>query len=229
VKVIATEKPSWNVRVVNEEHDPDSPLHLLCELALDKADAGRDRIDLVCWRNGEVVAIRGHVADGLEALNPEVPAVPEGTKVIAMVNVRGATKYIDDIDITNYGDGVLVTGEVPAIPDDEKRYETLFLDGADAFDALLIPLVHLNRVKRHDYANDVNIFANFDKNVEMMNLPGYTAVEDALSMVTRKIGRITNLRGKDPANETVLDSYKDLAVYAVLLWGLAVREAEGGI
>lgn len=100
------------------------------------------------------------------------------------------------------------------------------LDPKDAFDRLLIPMVETNRKKRADYANDDNIFANFDKNAATMALEGYTALEDCLSMVSRKLGRITNLRGRDPSNESVLDSYLDLAVYAVLAYGLILREAD---
>jgi hypothetical protein len=105
-----------------------------------------------------------------------------------------------------------------------KKYYSLHTD--DVFESLVIKIVDMNRQKRADYASKENVFQNFDTNARMMNLSGYTALEDCLSMVTRKIGRITNLRGRDPLNETVYDSFLDLAVYAVLLLGLQVRDME---
>jgi hypothetical protein len=59
-----------------------------------------------------------------------------------------------------------------------------------------------------------------------MGLAGYDALEDCLSMVSRKLGRIVNLRGRDPRNETVVDTFEDLAVYAVLALGLAKRRLQ---
>lgn len=99
------------------------------------------------------------------------------------------------------------------------------LDPKDAFEKLLIPIVEMNRKKRADYASEDNIFLNFDRNADMMKMEGYSALEDCLSMVARKFGRITNLRGRTAANETVADSYLDLAVYSILALGLALREA----
>lgn len=104
--------------------------------------------------------------------------------------------------------------------------DAVVLDPSDPFDKLLIPMVVMNRKKRADYASEGNIYKNFDRNVDMMDLEGYDALEDCLSMVARKFGRITNLRGREAANETVVDSYLDLAVYSVLAYGLAMRKAE---
>lgn len=87
-------------------------------------------------------------------------------------------------------------------------------------------MVETNRRKRADYAKEGNIFLNFDENARVMRLGGYTALEDCLSMVCRKIGRITNLRDREPQNESVHDSFLDLAVYAVLLLGIHNREAQ---
>jgi hypothetical protein len=228
MKVTATDKPSWAVQVINEATE-DTEQSIVAKLDLDKADRNCDRIDLVCTHNGEVIAVKGDVGQGVIALNPEIPKIPIGAKVIAQVWVRGASRYIDDMSITNYGAGVLQTGEMPALPavlEDMNR--SVFLDSEDAFDRLLIPMVRLQRAKRADYADEDNIFSNFDKNAAQMNLPGYTPLEDCLSMVIRKVGRITNLRDKEPQNETVMDSYLDLAVYAILAYGLALREAEQG-
>lgn len=108
----------------------------------------------------------------------------------------------------------------------DKVYR-LTLRPNDPFEKLLIPIVSTNRLKRADYASDDNMYLNFDRNAAMVGLEGYTALEDCLTMVARKFGRITNLRGREPSNEAVVDSYLDLAVYSILAYGLALREAEG--
>jgi len=99
------------------------------------------------------------------------------------------------------------------------------LDPKDPFEKLLIPIVETNRKKRADYASDDNIYLNFDRNAEMMDLDGYDSLEDCLSMVARKFSRIVNLRGRDASNEAVEDSFLDLAVYGILAYGLALRKA----
>jgi hypothetical protein len=100
------------------------------------------------------------------------------------------------------------------------------LDPDDPFDAAVMEMVRINRSKRHDYANPVNIFDNFEVNAQMMGLPGYDRKEDCFSMVTRKVSRIRNLRGRDAQHESVVDSYLDLAVYAALLYAMAKQEAD---
>jgi hypothetical protein len=101
----------------------------------------------------------------------------------------------------------------------------LELDDSNEFEWACMRMVEMNRRKRADYASDSDIFLNFRVNAQMMRLEGYDYKEDCLSMVCRKVNRITNLRGRDPQNETVLDSYEDLAVYATLLFAMALEEA----
>lgn len=100
------------------------------------------------------------------------------------------------------------------------------LDASDPFEKLIIPIVEMNRRKRADYAKEGSLYHNFIRNANMFDMDGYTPLEDCLSMVARKFGRIVNLRGRTATNETVLDSYLDLAVYSVLALGLATEEAE---
>lgn len=100
------------------------------------------------------------------------------------------------------------------------------LDPKDAFEKLIIPIVEMNRRKRADYAQEGSLFHNFERNAATMDLEGYTPLEDCLSMVARKLGRIVNLRGRSAANETVVDSYLDMCVYSILAYGLALDAAE---
>jgi hypothetical protein len=100
------------------------------------------------------------------------------------------------------------------------------LDPQHPFEKLLIPMVETSRAKAADYAAIDDYFQNFRRNAEVMDLEGYTALEDCLSMVARKLGRIVNLRGREPSNEAVLDSFLDMAIYAILTYGLALEAAE---
>lgn len=104
--------------------------------------------------------------------------------------------------------------------------DAITLDANNPFDALLIPIVLTNRRKSADYASPADLYLNFRRNADMVALPGYTPLVDCFSMVARKLGRIANLRGRSAQNEGVLDSYLDLAVYAVLAYGLAMEEAD---
>lgn len=100
------------------------------------------------------------------------------------------------------------------------------LSKKDPFESLLIPIVEMNRKKRADYADEDNIFKNFDY-VEAATMEMVTAREYADIMVIMKTGRIQNLREQDePVNESVIDTYLDRAVYAILAYGLLLREAD---
>src|SRR4051812_5444478 len=92
---------------------------------------------------------------------------------------------------------------------------TITLDLNDPMDWVFNDMIETNRRKRADYAG-ADPFANFKAVAQMMQLPDYDYLEDCLTMICRKIGRIVNLRGRDAANETVIDSWLDLAVYATL-------------
>lgn len=83
----------------------------------------------------------------------------------------------------------------------------------------------MNRRKRKDYASDDNIFKNFDE-VASASQGMLTAREYADVQVIMKTARIQNLRGRAAVNESVTDSYLDRAVYSILAYGLALREAE---
>lgn len=80
--------------------------------------------------------------------------------------------------------------------------------------------------KRSDYSAD-DEFGNFEGAAEAASIK----VEDVmLAQVGIKLGRIKNLRdmGDTPLNEPLIDSYKDLAGYAVLAYAYALKRAEGG-
>lgn len=96
------------------------------------------------------------------------------------------------------------------------------LDERDPFEAALIKIVTTNRRKRRDYAVDGSPWSSFEFTAGVLGLP---AVDAAVHNVAQKLGRLSALRANgrsdEPANETVDDTYLDLAVYAVI--ALAIR------
>lgn len=98
------------------------------------------------------------------------------------------------------------------------------LDPADPFDAVIIQIVETNRRKRADYANDGDIFSNFKTTSTMIGIPGFGPAESALFNVLQKLARLqslrTNGRMQSTQNETVVDTYLDIAVYAVIMYAI---------
>lgn len=102
--------------------------------------------------------------------------------------------------------------------------ETVTLDPQDPFDAALIPIVLTNRKKRADYAQDGSPFSNFVDSANALGLAGFGPAEAALFNVLQKAMRLKSLRANgrmdDPTNESVLDTFLDLAVYAVIVYAI---------
>lgn len=106
---------------------------------------------------------------------------------------------------------------------DQPPYvKSLTLNLDDPFEGPVADIVELNRRKRSDYASEDDIFINFRRSASMMSVEGFDYQEAILFNITQKIARLQALReqGKlhDPSNESVEDTYKDIAVYAVLLY-----------
>lgn|SRR5215471_1767159 len=98
------------------------------------------------------------------------------------------------------------------------------LDLDDPFEYACAVMIETNRAKRSDYASDDNPFKNFELVAQTMQLQDYDRKRDCLGMVIRKVSRVINLWDREPENESVLDSYKDLAVYSTLLYAMASEE-----
>lgn len=102
---------------------------------------------------------------------------------------------------------------------------TPLLDPADKFDAVIIRMVTVNRDKRRDYAADSDIFSNFSAVADDLGLPGFGATEAAYVNLLTKVARLRALRlnGRmdDPRNESVADTWLDMANYAVICCALA--------
>lgn len=113
----------------------------------------------------------------------------------------------------------------------EEACDIITLDPTDPFDAALISIVEINRRKRADYAKDDDPFSNFETTAFMLGIDEFGPVESALFNMLQKIARLQSLRinGRmaDTSNESVMDTYLDLAVYGIITYALALKQAKG--
>jgi hypothetical protein len=114
--------------------------------------------------------------------------------------------------------------EWPELPGDDP----FLLDPNDPFEAVLIEMVTTNRAKRKDYAVDGSPFSNFDGTAQIMYLAGideFSSLDSVVFNIAQKLVRrgslVINGRADDPTNEPLEDTYKDLAVYATILYAMS--------
>jgi hypothetical protein len=100
----------------------------------------------------------------------------------------------------------------------------LYLEASDPFEAACIEMVKMNRLKRADYALDGDPFSNFHQTSAMLSIKGFGPIEAVLFNLTQKMARLTALRSngrmEDTKNESVQDTYLDIAVYATILFAM---------
>ena len=103
----------------------------------------------------------------------------------------------------------------------------ILLDPSDPFEAAVADLVNMNRKKRRDYAVDGDPFSNFKLTSDLVNIPGFGPVESAYFNLCQKVARLSSLRANgrmdETANESVTDTYLDLAVYAIIVYTLVME------
>ncbi len=108
------------------------------------------------------------------------------------------------------------------------RTVSVDFDPADPFERVLLLIAETARRKRADYALDNDPYSTFRDTSLMLGLDGFCAVESALFNVLQRLARLRSLRRNgrmaDPANETVEDTYLDLATYACIAAALAEQE-----
>jgi hypothetical protein len=118
------------------------------------------------------------------------------------------------------------TPRSPAIASISVPPLDITLDSSDPFESALIEMVKTNRAKRQDYALDGDPFSNFHMTSSLIGVPGFGPLESVLFNVAQKFARLTALRTNGrmdtPANEGVEDTYKDLAVYATILYAMYI-------
>lgn len=114
---------------------------------------------------------------------------------------------------------------------EESPVDGPVLDDEDPFENVLLRMVQMNRKKRSDYAQDhVSPFSNFQFTADVM---GMSPVDSAVFNVAQKLARLTSLRANGrmnhPENESVADTYLDLAVYATIALAMYTHGSEGDI
>lgn len=104
------------------------------------------------------------------------------------------------------------------------------LDDNDPFDQAVAKIVEVNRRKRLDYAQDEDPFSNFYGTSQNLGIDGFGAKEAVLFNILQKVERLKSLRvnGRidDAKNESVGDTYWDLATYAVILYALHLESSD---
>jgi hypothetical protein len=103
---------------------------------------------------------------------------------------------------------------------------SITLDDNDPFERALIDMVATHRAKGADYALDGDKWSNFRTTAQVMDLE---LPEVADVFVLTKYARLQALRnnGREPNNESVLDSRLDIAVYAIMAYAMACENTPG--
>lgn len=86
------------------------------------------------------------------------------------------------------------------------------------FDALLERMADIHERKAHDYAQRANPYSNFEYAATVSGRFADPVDRVFATMIGIKLARIAELTsaGKAPQNESVRDSFDDLATYAAL-------------
>lgn len=90
------------------------------------------------------------------------------------------------------------------------------LDDTDAFEQVLAEILALNRRKRADYALDGDPWSNFRATADRCGMA--SPLDAVVFNIEQKLVRLTALKanGRQPANESVVDTWRDIATYAVI-------------
>jgi len=88
------------------------------------------------------------------------------------------------------------------------------------YDKVLERIKALHDRKNHDYAQDSNPYSNFEyasRVIEPFIKDRYNNINIVFAtMIGIKLARLAELQGKDPLNESVRDTFDDLANYAAI-------------
>jgi hypothetical protein len=122
-------------------------------------------------------------------------------------------------------------GKLPYAPQQiQAPRAVITLDPNDPFEKQLIAIVETNRRKRKDYALDGDPFSNFRMTSDLLGIPGFGPTEAALFNVIQKLIRLHSLRKNgrihNTANESVIDTYLDAAVYTVITYAIAMQRQD---
>jgi hypothetical protein len=82
----------------------------------------------------------------------------------------------------------------------------------------------IHEKKNRDYSSQENQFENFERSAELISWFKHDTDKAFVSLIGTKLARLANLLSKDaiPENESVEDSFLDLATYCIL-WAARYR------
>lgn len=83
------------------------------------------------------------------------------------------------------------------------------------FSGLLQDMAALHDQKNHDYAHDENPYSNFEEAAKEADVSVATVFSVMIGIKNARIRELERA-GKDPQNESVLDSYMDRCMYTAL-------------
>jgi hypothetical protein len=88
------------------------------------------------------------------------------------------------------------------------------------FHAILIKMAEIHKKKNEDYASTDNPFSNFERSAELISWFEDSTDKAFVGLIGVKLARLAELlqSGKTPVNESIDDSFLDLATYCAL-WG----------
>lgn len=92
------------------------------------------------------------------------------------------------------------------------------------FSKLMREFEEIHNAKSADYAEDDNVYSNFEF---AANYAGITVEQAFMVLLGVKVARMKELqKGKTPNNESLLDTYKDHAIYAAILTAYVISHSK---
>lgn len=93
------------------------------------------------------------------------------------------------------------------------------------FTKALDNIIETHHSKNVDYARTTDPFNNFIESAKSAGIKVWQSFENLIGTKEARI-RSLRLEEKEPNNESILDTYKDRAVYAILAYAYELREQE---
>lgn len=80
--------------------------------------------------------------------------------------------------------------------------------------------------KNKDYADTDNPYSNFEDTAYDVGIDDFEDIDAVRVAISTKVGRLRTLKqsGKAPENESVVDTYRDLAVYSLIAFAMAKQD-----
>src|SRR5437879_36007 len=149
--------------------------------------------------------VKTYLLDPITTISPATPSTPNTTP--SLMQGTGAVKGQFSMSPT------YLASSAPTSSNTQRSEGSLSYIEV-ALEELTVTLASKNQ----DYRIDGEL-SNFEFAAEAAGIETYRAI---LSQLAIKLGRLKGIEGKDVNNETALDTYKDLAGYAIILYAYAL-------